>query len=321
MSRTITHKRSHRSPPGDTVRLCSYCGIAWYRSQLRRDASGNLACPDDQKGRDVVTLNEGNAAALANRQLPGQTGMPSDGTVDSKSTDVAPPFNWNAPNVAPPNGGPTGQLSVLTRLWVRADVVTLGSGGAVAVWPDRSGSQNDLLASTLAAQPVLSVSDPTLGGLPTVTGDGVNHFLQATVTTGGPWWFWLIAKQIGYSNGAVFSWGFGLQQQVASPELRLIANGAPHTSNAAGTLGAWFRAAGSFNIATTDTLKIHGTTVSDASAGQRAGVALSMFSGFNGAGKVNLAAAELLITTPAPTAAEIATLDAYGLARYGGSPF
>lgn len=101
--RTITHKRSHRSPPGDTVKLCSYCGIAWYRSQLRRDASGNQACPDDQKGRDVVTLNEGNAAALANRRLPGQSGMPSDGTVDSKSTDVFPGFKNANANVRIPS--------------------------------------------------------------------------------------------------------------------------------------------------------------------------------------------------------------------------
>lgn len=100
--RTIGRKRSHRSPPGDTVRACSYCGIPWYRSQLVRDASGNLACPDDQRGRDVVTLNEGNLAWYSSRRMPGERGMPADGTVPRKSTDVAPPVSWNAPSVAAP---------------------------------------------------------------------------------------------------------------------------------------------------------------------------------------------------------------------------
>jgi len=97
MSRTITAKRSHKSPPGDTRKLCSYCGIAWYRSQLFRDAAGNLVCPDDRRGRDVVTLSEGNAQALANKRQIGQTSMPNDGTVDSPSADVYPGFvNANA---------------------------------------------------------------------------------------------------------------------------------------------------------------------------------------------------------------------------------
>ena len=95
--RTIGRKRSHKSPPGDSVRLCSYCGIPWYRSQLVRDASGNLACPDDQPGRDVETLNEGNLEWYASRRMPGDSGMPADGSVPAKSTDVAPPVVPNQP--------------------------------------------------------------------------------------------------------------------------------------------------------------------------------------------------------------------------------
>ena len=95
--RTIGRKRPAKSPPGDTVRICSYCGAAWYRSQLVRDRSGNLACPDDQRGRDAVTLTEGNLEWLATRRMPGSSGMPTDGTVDSPSTDVAPPVIPNQP--------------------------------------------------------------------------------------------------------------------------------------------------------------------------------------------------------------------------------
>jgi len=95
--RTISYKRSHRSPPGDCIRACSYCGVPWYRSQLTRDASGNLACPDELPGRDVVTLNEGNLAWYSSRRQLGDSGMPADGTVPAKSTEVAPPVVPNKP--------------------------------------------------------------------------------------------------------------------------------------------------------------------------------------------------------------------------------
>jgi hypothetical protein len=44
--------------------MCSYCGVQWRRSQLRRDASQLLACPDCDTGLDVVSLSEGNARAM-----------------------------------------------------------------------------------------------------------------------------------------------------------------------------------------------------------------------------------------------------------------
>jgi len=47
--------------------MCDYCGTAYYRSQLRRDRSGLLACEDDFGG-DVVSISEANAA-MAQRPL------------------------------------------------------------------------------------------------------------------------------------------------------------------------------------------------------------------------------------------------------------
>lgn len=37
----------------------------WRRSQLTPKADGTLVCPDDVKGRDIITLNDGNARAAA----------------------------------------------------------------------------------------------------------------------------------------------------------------------------------------------------------------------------------------------------------------
>lgn len=51
-------------PPGERRVACDYCGMTWYRSDLRRDPTGFLACPDDQQGRDVVTLDRANRAHL-----------------------------------------------------------------------------------------------------------------------------------------------------------------------------------------------------------------------------------------------------------------
>lgn len=38
---------------------CAYCGVAWHRSELGRDRSGNLSCPDckDYEGWDVVSAD------------------------------------------------------------------------------------------------------------------------------------------------------------------------------------------------------------------------------------------------------------------------
>lgn len=321
MSYTIRQKRSSKSPPGDVIRCCSYCGIPWYRSQLVRDASGNLACPDDQRGRDVVTLDEENLAWAASRRNDPAAGMPSDGTAVAKSTDVAPALPSRQPT-PPANLSPVGVLSVQTLTWLRGDQVTLGTAGGVSSWNDQSNSNNAPVAGTLAAQPAWAVSDATLLGLPTVTFDGATSFLTAPLKTGGPLWVWLICKQITWSAGTVFNLGFALQQHTATPSLNLLTNGAPHTDNAAAVLGTWFRGICSFNLATTDTLTIHATAVSDASAGQRNGTGFILGAGNTaGAAKSNVALAELVVTSPAPTAAEIASIEAYGLARYGSSVF
>jgi hypothetical protein len=91
MSRTIGKHRPLRSPPGDTVCLCSYCGAAFYRSEMFRDASGNLCCPDDADGLDVVTLSLGNAEAASNKRS-GRYVSVVDGTFEQPNTVPYPGF-------------------------------------------------------------------------------------------------------------------------------------------------------------------------------------------------------------------------------------
>jgi hypothetical protein len=66
---TVGRKRPDSSPRGDTQGICSYCGAQWYVSQMRKDRAGLWACPNDQGGRDIVTLTEGNARG-AQKQAP-----------------------------------------------------------------------------------------------------------------------------------------------------------------------------------------------------------------------------------------------------------
>lgn len=61
--RTIGRRWPKRAPKGDFVAMCDYCGANWRRSQLIKDRAGYLVCPDDQGGRDAVTLSEEAAAA------------------------------------------------------------------------------------------------------------------------------------------------------------------------------------------------------------------------------------------------------------------
>lgn len=82
--RTIGRRWPKSAPRGDAPARCSYCGVIWRRSQLVRDRSGNLACPDDRDGRDVATLSFLNAQGAQSRQIT--SNAPSDGIVSTSDT-------------------------------------------------------------------------------------------------------------------------------------------------------------------------------------------------------------------------------------------
>ncbi len=56
--RTIGRHWPTSAPSGDYQANCSYCGVMWRRSQLRKDASGNYACPREGSGLDKAALSE-----------------------------------------------------------------------------------------------------------------------------------------------------------------------------------------------------------------------------------------------------------------------
>ena len=109
------------------VALCSYCGVQWFRSQLTRDASQNLACPDCAPGLDIVSLTEGNAR-LMRSQRP-KTGAPADGNFDQFTSPPSPGFV--DPNGPPPNTYSYPPLPVTPLWWV---------DGRSAMYSDTSGA-------------------------------------------------------------------------------------------------------------------------------------------------------------------------------------
>lgn len=71
MAKTIGRHHPASSPRGETVAVCAYCGVHWHRSKLKVDEAGNLYCPDEGQGRDVVALSRENQERARKRnRLP-----------------------------------------------------------------------------------------------------------------------------------------------------------------------------------------------------------------------------------------------------------
>ena|GEM_PF-1587262 len=119
--RTIGRRWPEAQGP-DRQTICSYCGVQWRRSQLTRDASANLACPDCAPGLDIVSLTEGNARLMRSRQP--KTVGPSDGNFDQFTSPPSPGFvNPNGP----PQPTPPPFPATLSGLVAFFDASDLGS--------------------------------------------------------------------------------------------------------------------------------------------------------------------------------------------------
>jgi hypothetical protein len=94
--RTIGRHWPRGGPRLDYQAACSYCGVHWRRSQLRRDGAGNFACPDEGRGRDQNTLTQLNA--LHTRQA--RYTRPRDGApYDNDDGSVDPPQRTTADDI------------------------------------------------------------------------------------------------------------------------------------------------------------------------------------------------------------------------------
>lgn len=313
-----------RLPDGigpDRVAMCSYCGVQWRRSQLTRDTSGNLACPDDAPGLDIVSLSEGNARLMRSRQP--KTVGPTDGNFDDFISPASPGFvSPNGPPASPPDLGPTGELSVLVNQWLRADSVTLAGTRATLLF-DKSGRGNSAWELP-GTGPTWTQEDATLGGNPTVTVDGATQWMRVTPNFSGgqTFWVWMVYKQDPAAHGLLVNYGPRVGTGSTSASVVYLTAAGPSVDNAGAAAGSWARAMFYFNPAGTASLLVKSTFISSFAGGPFGSATLaSLFAAANGTSKWQGSLAELLVTSDQPTVAEMAALDAYGIARYGGSPF
>lgn len=98
----ITRRWPKRAPRGDFTADCDVCGVAWRRSQLVHKADGRLCCPDDVRGRDTVTLSEGNAMAAANRRGPAP--RVGEGGTFTLNQETVPDISTKVPHITFGNG-------------------------------------------------------------------------------------------------------------------------------------------------------------------------------------------------------------------------
>src|SRR5688572_4883548 len=80
------------APRGDHAACCDYCGVRWRRSELKRDGSGQLYCPDEGTGKDAVTLSLENArGAEESAQRRRRVSGGNQGSFDTEPEETAPP--------------------------------------------------------------------------------------------------------------------------------------------------------------------------------------------------------------------------------------
>lgn len=195
--KTIGRHWSKKAPRGDFQAMCDYCGVQWRRSELRRDRSGMLACPDDVRGKDGVTLSEENALAAA--QPRGPMAIRDGGNYDDSGQNYL-----RHPLSILVSGESRSQLgnSVCKGWWQTEQSGTLGSGGYRWVANLQRLASSGVRAGDVY-QPDQALQPPDVEGVPTFTGDYLQSDSGLLVEEGDSPCVWLVGSFT--DDGAMFS--------------------------------------------------------------------------------------------------------------------
>lgn len=225
--------------------------------------------------------------------------------------------------------GPTVTTTPLTILgslawWVRSDLgITIATG--VSAWADQSGNGINFAQGTGASQPALVSA--VLNGKDAVRFDGSNDYLDAAWTRSAPGtqplYVWLVYSLTTWvSNDSIIcdgssTTGMGIRCRTATPELRMH-NTTLVNANTAAALSTPARLEMQYGNSTSDYLKIIGTSVTGANAGNSAGVGtVALGAQTPAAGEAACDIYEAFAFLGTPSAGQRTELDAYCTARYG----
>jgi hypothetical protein len=294
---------------GDFLVTCAYCGAVWYRSVCRRNAAGQLICPDDQHIRDPVTLSR-LIAARTTRPLRRRV---DGGNVDREALTTAGPLV-----VCP---------ELVVAGWDAGAITGVGDGGRVVSLPSAIAGVSALSNLATVEQPFLMRN----AGRQYVSFRGA-HRLEAALSrpapASEPTFYWAIARRSRWTELG-FWWSFFAD---ALPNLSVVnfaepwvvqVNGAA-TVNQIDPSTEFKRVEASFTGMSSDYLKIGRTTVADGvTAGNNAPAGAFWVGAGDDDGDLIAAAyldlGELWVLRGVPSTEQTERLNDYGRAKWGSA--
>lgn len=253
--------------------------------------------------------------AVARRYWVGLAG--EMGTVDSASISIDVTSGVTAAD-------PLTIVSTVTPFFFLSADLGVSMGTGVATWADQSGSGNNAVQISGAAQPALISSDPDFGGRNSVSGDGSNDTMTMTWNPPAPGttniWFFAVLMQRTYTAGEYLMAGgntiLGLAQSAVTPQLRQF-NTTGANANAGAVLNVPTRLEALFSSSVADYIKLAATTTTGVSAGNSDAPSFNLFSR-NGAGFGDSKIACVGAWNGKPSAGELAALSTWVTNYYGG---
>lgn len=228
-------------------------------------------------------------------------------------------------------GGPGNAATPLTVLsdvsfWTRGDVWTVSS------FPDLSGKGNNFSQATGGNQPVINASDANFNGKPTATFNGTTTFLSASSFTKGvgtDFFIWAVIRCTGSATfGTIWS-----ENVAAGDEFRI-----DQATTGPSMFSGYNAGVANWGVSIVNTTKA--TWGKDLAAGGGSGIAVDVSNGTPqvAVGSVHSGTdptpiglgarttpslffqgqmAEIVVCNTMPSAAQLTSLQAYGVARYG----
>lgn len=186
--------------------------------------------------------------------------MPSVPTSTSVPIGTSVPDGTSLPTSGPPPDPDTvvDGSGLTLSIWVDTDSVTSSGGFIDTLEP--IGTTVHQFTQTLTKRPALIASDPTAGGRPSASLDGVNDNFNCTtwshsIATNNRVWFAMVMKARSFVAGNSYMGEVGFSAGGVSPQVKQDAAASANT-NSANVIGQWRLFVTGFSATTDDFLQI-----------------------------------------------------------------